>query len=149
MSFELKARFDNIHNLSVDSHFYFSVYPVNCSDGCHCYYFHQRQANVLNCSKSDTTNFNYLEIPPATTWLIAASNDISKLCFNSSLENIVHIDIQKSNIISICDECFSKLATEGNITYLNLAQNNITMFSETLQTVHSLEEVYLAGNPID
>ena len=65
------------------------------------------------------------------------------------MENIVHIDIQKSNIISICDECFSNLATEGDITYLNLAHNNIRTFSETLQTVHSLEEVYLAGNPIN
>ena len=62
---------------------------------------------------------------------------------------MVHIDLNNSYITSICDDLFLKLGEAGNITYLNLAKNSIALPSKTLQNIKSLQEVYLAGNPIE
>ena len=123
--------------------------PVNCSSGCQCHYFRQRRANVLNCSSRGIANLNYLEIPEGTTWLIADSNEIDYLCPKSSVKNLAHISIQTSHINSICEDFFSKLVNEKTLTSLNLAHNNISRFSKYIQNINSLQEVYLAGNPID
>ena len=127
------------------------MYPVACSSSCYCYYLQAERANVLNCSGSDVEQFNNLDIPDGTTWLIADDTNIGHLCPTFSLKNITHFDCQSSNITSICDDFFLSLSHSNgsNVTNLNLANNHLKSFSKSLKKLTSLETLYLSGNPIE
>ena len=109
----------------------------------------EKQANVLNCSATQTKTLNNLEIPEVTTWLIADSNNINHVCEKSDFENILHMDLHSSKIEHICDDTFQNLAQNDKIKYLNMAYNGITKFSKNIVHIKSLEEVYVTGNPIE
>ena len=59
------------------------------------------------------------------------------------------MDLHSSKIEHICDDTFQNLAQNDKIKYLNMAYNGITKFSKNIVHIKSLEEVYVAGNPIE
>ena len=59
-----------------------------------------------------------------------------------------HINFQSSGIVSICDEFFETIKKQ-NVKYLNLAWNKITKFNEIFKEATNLDEIFLAGNPIE
>ena len=131
-----------------------SVFPIRCADICRCYCLPDGRVNVLNCSRVPTSGnivLKSLMIPNETTWLVADSNNIGHSCWksNDDLPGVVHLDLHDSNIMSVCDDFLSKLAKANKITYLNLINNAIVHPSKIFQNMSSLQEVYLAGNPID
>ena len=126
---------------------WFSVFPVSCSHNCSCYHLQAENANVLNCSNVIFHSLNSLDVPQDTTWLIGSHNRIRHLCPAPDIQSLVHIDFQSSGIVSICDEFFEILGIR--VKYLNLAWNNITKFSKIIKQVTQLDEIYLAGNPIE
>ena len=121
---------------------------VNCSNVCICNYLQTENANVLNCSNVNFESLKALEIPEDTTWIIANSNNIRHLCSGSDIQSVQHIDFQLSGIVSICDEFFETIK-KRNVKYLNLAWNKITKFSKIFKEATNLDEIFLAGNPIE
>ena len=95
--------------------------------------------------------FNNLDVPNGTTWIIADNTNIKHLCPKFSVENITHFDFQSSNITSICDDFFLSLSHSNgsNVTNLNLANNHLKSFSKGLKKLTCLEALYLSGNPIE
>ena len=89
-----------------------------------------------------------LSVPNETNWLFAKDNDIDHLQWSDDLREMEHIDLANSNIYSIGQNFFSKLATSGNARLLNLAGNKFKGFNKDL-TRSQLHEVYLSGNPIE
>ena len=130
-------------------HFILSASPQTCSNGCQCFFFEEEEANVLNCSNTPITDLNNLEIPEETTWLVADSNKINRLCAKLNFGNITHVDLHSSQIVQICGDFFQDLALSTKIKYLNLADNKMTKFTRDILQVSTLEEVYIAGNPIE
>ena len=131
-----------LHNIS------FSASPLPCSNNCWCHYLFKEKANVLNCSRTHIASLTGLRIPNETMWLVAKSNHIPHLNWSKNLSNIEHFDLQNSSIQQVTDEFFSKIQTTKKTKFLNLANNNLTSFPQTLNGT-DFSEVYLAGNPID
>ena len=127
----------------------FSVLPILCANRCSCYYLQKERANVLNCSNASLTSLANLRVPDETTWLIADSNKIQSLCTTDNLGNISRLDLHSSEITFICDDYFHYLGSQGHLEYLNLANNTLTKFEKSIQTLTSLKTAFLAGNPID
>ena len=94
--------------------------------------------------------FNSLKIPDRTAWIIADNNNIGHFCPTFCLKNITYFDFQFSNITSICTDFFLSLLRKNrhNVTHLNLANNNLKSFSNSLKKLITLETLYLSGNPI-
>ena len=81
-------------------------------------------------------------------WLVTKSNDIPYVQWSENLAVIQHFDLQDSGVFNIADNYFSEIAITKRTTYLNLANNNLKTFPQTLNGT-SFSEVYLAGNPVD
>ena len=93
------------------------------------------------------TNFSAISVPNETTWLVAKNNKIHHLQFSGKISQMEHINLANSSISSIGQNFFSKLATSGEIRYLNLADNKLKHFNRDIQE-SGLSELYLSGNPI-
>ena len=126
--------------------FLLSASPLKCSNRCWCHYFFEEATNVLNCSKRNITSLTELRIPNGTRWLVAKSNDITRLAWFTNLSYIQHFDLQNSSIQYITDDFFSKI--KMTTSFLNLANNNLKMFPKSLNGTN-FSQVYLAENPID
>ena len=81
-------------------------------------------------------------------WLVAKSNHITNLQWSENLKTIQHIDLQKSHVLHISDDFFSKIKSIKKTTFLNLENNYINSFPTALNGTN-FSQVYLAGNPID
>ena len=127
---------------------FIAALPISCSGDCSCYRRFGQTANVLDCSNLGMTSLSDISVPNETTWLIAKNNKIDHLQFSRKLNQMEHINFANSNISSIGQNFFSKLATVGKVRYLNLAGNKLKGFNKDIQQ-SSLSEIYLSGNPID
>ena len=103
---------------------------------------------MLNCSGSGLTSLDQVQVPQDTTWLLAASNNITTLCTWPGLDLITHLDLHSSHIATICEDFYQVLNQSSHIKYINLANNNISVFSKALMGLKTLERVYVAGNPV-
>ena len=121
---------------------------LQCSNNCWCHYFFEEMVNVLNCSHTNLTSLIELRIPKETMWLVAKSNYIPYLQWSENLNAIQHFDLQNSGVVQITHDFFSKIKTVKKPVFLNLANNDLKCFSQTLNGT-SFSQVYLAGNPID
>ena len=122
--------------------------PLSCSEICWCHYFFEEAANILNCSETNITSLTELRIPNGTMWLVATSNHITSLQWSAYLSHIQYFDLHNSSVCHVTDDFFSKIQTVKKANFLNLANNNLRSFPQTLNSTN-FSEVYLAGNPID
>ena len=127
---------------------FIAAQPISCSGDCSCYRKFEQKPNVLDCSNTGITNLSDLLVPNETSWLVAKNNKIDHLQFSSNLNQMEHINLANSSICSIGQNFFSKLATSGEVRYLNLADNKLKHFNRDIQG-SNLSEIYLSGNPID
>ena len=81
-------------------------------------------------------------------WLVAKSNSIPNLKWSENLKDIQHFDLQNSGVLQITDDFFSQIKTTKKAVYLDLANNDLKSFPQSLNGT-SFSQVYLAGNPID
>ena len=81
-------------------------------------------------------------------WLVAKYSHILHLQWSENLESIQHFDLQNSGVVQIANDFFSKIKTMKKPVFLNLANNDLKSFPQTLNGT-SFSQVYLAGNPIE
>ena len=103
---------------------------------------------MLNCSQTSITSLTELRIPNETMWLIARSNQMPNLQWSKSLNVIQHFDFQNSSVRQISNDFFTEITAVKKISYLNLANNYLKSFPQTLNQIN-FSQVYLAGNPIE
>ena len=81
-------------------------------------------------------------------WLVAKYNYIPNLQWSENQDTIPHFDLQHSGVRNIVDDFFSKIKFMKKTTFLNLANNYLSVFPKSLNGT-GFSQVYLAGNPID
>ena len=149
----VQLRENSIVNLPADSRtitklLCFSALPQQCSNGCWCHYLFEANVNVLDCSHTNVTSLTQIRVPNETLWLVAKYNHIPNLQWSENLDTIQHFDLQHSGVRNITDDFFSKIKHMKKRTFLNLANNYLSVFPKSLNGT-SFSQVYLARNPID
>ena len=105
------------------------------------------RANVYNCSSSDL-DILPLSVPNYTDWAWLENNKIKTLLGNAKyLNRISHLNL-RHNILSLLPDSFiTEIHQSENLKQLNLAHNEFTHLSVSVQKLTNLKKIWLGGNP--
>ena len=131
-----------------------SVQPVLCGDSCLCQYNMIHRANMFNCSGPQHVTLPQT-VPEYTNWITFTDALIGRLCssynyLTNLASTVTHLNLQSSNIESICPKTLDGILEYSNIKSLNLARNNLTQIPHIFNKVaRNLKRLWIGGNPIN
>ncbi len=131
-----------------------SVKPVLCGDSCLCQYNMIHRTNMFNCSGPQHVTLPQT-VPEFTNWITITDAHIGELCgsynyLTNPASTVTHLNLQSSNIESICPKTLDGILKYSNIKSLNLAKNNLTQIPHTFNKLaRNLKRLWIGGNPIN
>ncbi len=108
----------------------------------------------MTCEDSKISSLP-MNVPPFTDWIKIKKMDIGEFCtvnpYLSSEKGIIsYLNIESSNIFSICDDTLKSVLHSRRLKKISFANNNLTSISKMWKTDSDhLERLWLGGNPID
>ena len=105
------------------------------------------RVNIYNCSTATHLPLP-ANVPKNTDWLIVQNHNIIQLCnWLPYLNYLYFLNVNKNNIQTIC-ESFTANLHLSKVKWLDLSDNRLTKLPKTMQSLTSLQKLWMSGNPL-
>ncbi len=126
-----------------------SVFPLPCTDQCFCFYSVDGEANSMNCSFSNMTQFPD-EILPRTQQLIMTGNNLEMFYLPYNKSDILYLktmDLVNNSIRGFDEASFKALLLSG--ISLKLSGNNLKEIPAKIADFNLTADIWLGRNPYE